>query len=365
MSFNLIKPYNDLPLLPPKADVETKEILKKAISANRALAELKGSANLIPNPEILLNAITLQEAKSSSEIENVVTTNDRLFKAFSTKADHFDDYTKEVLRYREALWEGFNELKSRGILSTNLFVKIYQKIKETDAGIRNTPDTKLVDDKGKVIYTPPEDEKRIRDFLQNLEKFIYDNSDGIDPLIKSAIIHYQFEAIHPFTDGNGRTGRIVFILYLILIKYLELPILYLSRYIIENKNKYYHLLKAVTENNDWEPWILYLLNCIESTSNQTIQQIEKIKQSLKDTINTVRTLQQSPVPKEVLELIYVQPYSKSEFIINKGIAKRKAAERYLKELERLSILKSEKVGKEIVYVNLALFKILSGKNPGS
>ena len=314
MNFDPNKPYNDLPLLPPKGDIETKAILKKTISANRALAGLKGATNLIPNPEILINAITLQEAKSSSEIENVVTTNDRLFKAFSAKSNHFDNNTKEVIRYRDALWEGFNELKLRGILSTNLFVKIYQKIKETNADIRNTPDTKLVNDKGKVIYTPPVGEKQIRDFLQNLEKFIYNDSSSTDPLIKSAIIHYQFEAIHPFTDGNGRTGRIILILYLIVIKYLELPVLYLSRYIIENKSRYYTLLRTVTEKNDWEPWILYLLEAIESTSNQTIQLIDKIKQSLNDTINTVRTLQQAPVPKEVLELIYEQPYSKRYYV---------------------------------------------------
>ena len=218
--FNPEQPYNELPLLPPKAEIESKKILKKTVSASRALAELKGATNSIPNPEILITSITLQEAKSSSAIENIVTTNDKLFKAFSAKAQIIDAPTKEVLRYREALWEGFNQLKKNELLTTNLFIKIFRKIKETDAEIRKTPGTKLADGSGKVIYTPPEGEQLIRKLLHNLEQFIHDDS-GLDPLIKSAIIHYQFEAIHPFTDGNGRTGRIILILYFVLQKYLS------------------------------------------------------------------------------------------------------------------------------------------------
>lgn len=354
------KPYNELPLLPPKVDLESKLILKKAISANKALAELKGATNSIPNPEILITSITLQEAKSSSEIENVVTTNDKLFKALSAKSQNIDPATKEVIRYREALWEGYNQLKKNELLTTNLFIKIFQKIKETDAEIRKTPGTKLADGSGKIIYTPPEGENFIRKLLYNLEEYINNDSE-VDPLIKSAVIHYQFEAIHPFTDGNGRTGRIIMILYLVLKKYLSLPILYLSRYIIDNKAQYYKLLKGVTENNDWESWILYILDGIEITSKETTKLIERINNSLIQTSEIVRKKSKQRIPKEVVELIYEQPYCKTEFIVNKEIAQRKAAERYLKELVILNILEPEKVGKEVIYKNIELYKILTTK----
>jgi Fic family protein len=360
MAFEADKPYNELPLLPPRAEIDTQKILRKTVSASRALAELKGATNSIPNPEILITSITLQEAKSSSAIENVVTTNDKLFKAFSAKSRNIDPQTKEVIRYREALWEGFNQLKKNELLTTNLFIKIFQKIKETDAEIRKTPGTKLVDDSGKVIYTPPEGEQLIRKLLHNLEQFIHSDSD-IDPLIKSAIIHYQFEAIHPFTDGNGRTGRIILILYFVLQKYLSLPILFLSRYIIDNKAQYYRLLKSVTENNDWESWILYVLDGIENTSKSTTFLIEEIHKSLLYTSELVRKKSQQRIPKEVIELIYEQPYCKTEFIVNKEIAQRKAAERYLKELVRLKVLDPEKVGKEVIYKNAELYRILTAK----
>lgn len=360
MKFDPNKPYNELPLLPPKVELETKKILKKTVSASRALAELKGATNSIPNPGILIKSITLQEAQSSSAIENVLTTNDKLFKAFSAKTRNIAPQTKEVLRYREALWEGFNQLKKNELITKNLFIKIFQKIKETYEEIRKTPGTKLVDGKVKVIYTPPEGEQLIRKLLHNLEQFIHDDSD-FDPLIKSTIIHYQFEAIHPFTDGNGRTGRIILILYFVLQKYLSLPILFLSRYIIENKAQYYRLLKGITEKNDGESWILYLLNGIENTSKSTTVLIEDIHNSLLQTSALVKKKSQQRIPKEVIELIYEQPYCKTEFIVDKGIAQRKAAERYLKELVRLNILDPEKVGKEVIYKNVELYRILTGK----
>lgn len=361
MSFNPNKPYNDLPLLPPKADIETKAILKKSLSAGKALSQLNGATNALPNPAILINSIILQEAKASSEIENIVTTNDQLYKALSSKSDDFTPETKEVLRYSEAVWEGHSLLKKRGVLSTNLFIRLYQIIKETNAGIRNTPGTKLINNKKEVIYTPPEGEDILRSLLSNLEKFIHEDNSGIDPLIKAAVIHYQFESIHPFSDGNGRTGRIIIILYLILSGYLDLPILYLSRFIIKNKTSYYKLLKGVTLNNDWEAWILYILDSIEQTSIFTLALVKKIDSSLKNTVEKVRASKQRPVPKEVIELIYEQPYCKTDFIIARNIAARKAAERYLKELQRLNIINPVKVGKEVLYMNYSLFNILSGK----
>jgi len=362
MSFNPNQPHNSIPKLPPQKELETKAILKKTITASRSLAALKGATGRIPNPDILINSIVLQEAKSSSEIENIVTTNDELYKSLSAKLNSSSGAAKEVVRYREALWEGCNVLKEKKVLTTNLFIKIFQKIKDTDAGIRKTPGTKLLNPiTGEVIYTPPEGENLIRDLLSNLEKYIHSDTDDVDPLIKAAVIHYQFESIHPFTDGNGRTGRILLILYFLLTGYLDLPILFLSKYIIENKSAYYTLLRGVTEKNDWEPWILYLLDGIEQTSNNTFSLIDAIDSSLKSTVERVNKEKQSPVPKEVIELIYEQPYCKTEFITKRNISARKAAERYLKELERIGIITPEKVGKEVLYINIALFDILSGK----
>ena len=269
--FNRDKPYNDLPLLPPNVELENSKILKAAIDANKALAELKGIAKTIPNQAILINTLPLQEAKSSSEIENVLTTNDQLFEALASKSKDTDAQTKEVLRYKEALWEGYNRLKKNNLLTTNLFISIFQKIKKTTAEIRNTPGTKISTSRGEVIYTPPLGEKIIRDKISNLEKFIHNYGDGIDPLIKLAVIHYQFEAIHPFTDGNGRTGRIINILYLLQQELLDLPVIYLSRYIIENKNDYYLFLRLVTEKNEWIFWILYVLNGISVKAKSTVE----------------------------------------------------------------------------------------------
>ncbi|MCH8874965.1 Fic family protein, partial [candidate division KSB1 bacterium] len=236
MPFDPAKPYNALPLLPPKADLETKAVLKKAIAANKALAELKGLGQTIPNQTMLVNTITLQEAQASSEIENIITTADALFRAFSAKTGQIDPATKEVLRYREAIWDGYRALKSKSTLTTNLFIQIVQTIKKNQAGIRNTLGTKIASDRtGEVIYTPPEGEEVIREKLKNLEEYIH-SVNKIDPLIKLAVIHYQFEAIHPFSDGNGRTGRILCILYLIQQNLLELPVLYLSQYIINRKS---------------------------------------------------------------------------------------------------------------------------------
>jgi Fic family protein len=226
MVFDRNRPFNDLPLLPPQTDLESKAILKKAIAANRELAELKGSSDAIPNQVVLINSIVLQEARLSSEIENIVTTTDALYRATEEDPSRIDHATKEVLHYREALWHGFENLKARP-LSTNLFIELVGIIKQTDLGIRRVPGTKIANSRGDVVYTPPEGETLLRDLLANLESFIQAD-DGIDSLIKLAVLHYQFEAIHPFTDGNGRTGRIINILYLVEKKLLKIPVLYLT-----------------------------------------------------------------------------------------------------------------------------------------
>ncbi|MBU0528929.1 Fic family protein [bacterium] len=356
--FQYDKPYNDLPLLPPRVEIEEKEVLKKAISAGRQLAELKGLTYTIPNPEILINTLTLQEARISSEIENVWTTNEHLLEAFSSTTQTLDAHTKEVLRYREALWDGYEILAKRQILSTNLYVKIYQIIKKTTAGIRTTPGTKIINSRNEIIYTPPEGFTVINDKLKNLEMFIH--SDGkIDDLIKCALIHYQFEAIHPFTDGNGRTGRIINALFLVLKNRLNIPVLYLSDYIIKNKEWYYKLIRNVTEKNDWKSWILYFLDAIEETATSTAQKIIEIKNLFNETLGYAREkLPAYMYSKELVELLFEKPYCKAQFLVEKNIAQRQRAAVYLKELEKIGILKSKKVGRENLFQNIKLYELL-------
>ncbi len=354
--YNPKEPYNDLPLLPPKMELETKKVLKQAISATRVLAELKGRADEIPNQSMLINAITLQEAKDSSEIENIVTTDDNLYQAFSANTNSTDAQTKEVLRYRQALWEGYNNLDKRP-LSTNTFVSIVQTIKENNAGIRKTTGTRITSN-NKTIYTPPEGEKVIRDLLKNLEDFIH-SENSIDDLVRLAVMHYQFEAIHPFPDGNGRTGRVLNILYLVEKGLLDAPILYLSKYIIENKNQYYTKLRAVTEKQDWEGWILYMLKGIEETAKYTLEKINTINTLMNDTISFAKEKLPSRVySKELVELLFEQPYCKVKFLVDKEIAKRQTAAEYLQELEKIGILKSQKVGVENLFLNVRLFEVL-------
>ena len=360
MAFDHLKPYNDLPLLPPSKNIETKAILKKAISAGRALAELKGLGETIPNQAILVNSIILQEAKASSEVENIITTHDALFRAFSAKTSKIDHATKEVLRYREALWVGFNALQERPLLATNLFIRIVQTIRGNQAGIRNTPGTKILNAAtGEVVFTPPEGEALIREKLKNLEEYIHEE-DGVDPLIKLALIHHQFEAIHPFTDGNGRTGRILNILYLLFKGLLGLPVLYLSKYIIEQKSDYYHLLRSVTDDGELEPWIRYILEAVEQTSLHTRDKIIAIRDLMDETLQYVKEKLPSRVySKDLIEILFCQPYTKGQFLVDAGIAERKTAANYLKEIEKTGILKAQKLGKENLYLNVKLFELLS------
>jgi len=359
MKIDKSKPFNQLPPLPPEKEIESKIILKKAASSHRYLAELKGIANTIPNQTILINSLILQEARSSSEIENVVTTNDKLFEAFSSSARSIDPQTKEVLRYRQALWTGYKRLIKRQVFSTNLFVDIFRIIKQTDEKIRTNPGTRITDGRGTIVYTPPEGERVIKDKLGKLEKFIHNKRDKIDPLVKLSLIHYQFEAIHPFTDGNGRTGRIMNVLYLVYKKLLDLPILYLSQYIIRHKAEYYRLLRDVTFKEEWEPWIIYFLEAIEKTSINTKEKIAQIRNQFNKTLEDARKRLPSNVySKELIELLFEQPYCKIQFVVDKGIAKRETAAEYLKELEKIGILKKKKVGKENLFLNKKLYEIL-------
>ena len=325
-------PYNDLPTLPPQHDIETKAILKKAIRANAALAELRGWSFNQSNPLLLLQSLTLQEAKSSSEIENVVTTNDEIYQALAAPEDNkISPAAKEVLHYKEAMWYGYNKLKEEYPLTINLFIDLFRIVKHRDDGVRTVPGTVLKNSYNEVVYTPPDNKDDILRLLSNLERYI-NIEDDVDPLIKLAVMHYQFECIHPFPDGNGRVGRIINVLYLIQEKLLSFPILYLSNYIINNKTEYYKALKNVTENEEWEPWILYILEAIEATSKNTLRTIQDIYIAQNETLEQMRRDVPEFCSKELVELLYEQPYCKIGFLIDRNIAKKQTASRYLKKL---------------------------------
>ncbi|MCF8379070.1 MAG: Fic family protein [Bacteroidales bacterium] len=353
-------PYRILDKLPPQREkVETLEILRETNKATAALAELKGIANTIPNQSMLVNAIVLQEAKGSSEIENIITTQDELYKALTINKSNISPETKEVVNYRKAIFRGFDLIKKQGFLRVNDIIEIQHELIGNNAGIRSMPGTVLKNDTtGEVVYTPPQDKKEILDLLSNFIEYFNQDQNEISPLINLAVLHHQFESIHPFYDGNGRTGRILNILYLILNDLIDIPILYLSSYIIENKPDYYSLLNQTNEIGEWEEWILFMLKALETTSIQTIEKINKIRNLLDKTIEKVQIDAPKIYKKELVELLFEQPYSKIEFVVNQLKVERKAASRYLKELEKIGILESQKVGRETLYINKKLIEIL-------
>lgn len=358
MAYHPEKPFNDLPPLPPKADVETVAILKKTISASRALSELKGAITNLPNPTLFIDTINLQEAQASSAIENIITTQDELFKASIADKRIENTATKEVIHYKDALWYGFEQLEKRPLLTTNLFIAIMQIIKENQSGIRNTPGTKLTNPvSGQVVYTPPEGEDIIRAKLKDLEDFIH-REDSMDPLIKLALIHYQFEAIHPFSDGNGRTGRIIILLYLKLTGLLELPALYMSDYINGHKSDYYSNLRMVTEKGDWQNWIMYMLDMVEQTAIKGRQQISQIEVLMSRMGNKIQKELPKVYSKDLMEVLFKLPYTKRIFLEQAGLGNLKTVGYYLNELEKVGFLRSEQVGKEKLYLNTELMKIL-------
>ncbi len=357
--FHPDQPFNELPDLPPLAELETAPVLKAAIAAHRSLAELKGRGDLIPNQSILLNALTLQEAQMSSEIEGIVTTTDKLYRALSSNGETDDPHTKEVLRYRDALWHGVKRLREGRPLSTVLFEELVQIIKLNSGGVRQGGGTKLQDQRSQnIVYTPPVGEQLIRDKLSNLERFIH-SDNNVDPLIKLAVIHYQFEAIHPFNDGNGRTGRILNILYLMDQDLLTEPVLYLSRFIIQHKSEYYRLLREVTETGAWVDWILFILKAVESTSQSTLRQIHAIKDLMDQFADQVRSKTPKLYSKELIELLFNQPYCKSKTLVDAKLVKRQTASKYLQNLADEGFLTAVKVGREVVYVNEPYFELLS------
>lgn len=358
--FKKEEPYNNLPLLPPSTNLETTKILRKTITASRALAQLNGAITNLLNPRLFLDTIHLQEAKASSEIENIITTNDELYKSVIANNKFENQTAKEVISYKEALWHGLEQLESRPFITTNLCVEIMQRIKQNTSNIRTTPGTTLSNTKGEVIYTPPSGESVIREKLANLEKFI--NEDNLlDPLIKLALLHYQFEAIHPFSDGNGRTGRILLLLYLKMENLLDISAIYLSEYIMLNKAEYYRKLRKVTENEDWESWVMYILDMIEWTSKKGISRLENILKSMKTTSEEIKKELPKAYSKDLIEILYKLPYTKRQHLVDAGLGTAKTVGNYLIALEEKGFLKSVRVGKEKLYLNHRLMTILEEK----
>ena len=358
MKFDRTKPYNSLPPLPPKADIESKAILKKCISARAALAELKQAGELIPDQSVLINTIPLLEAQLSSEIENIVTTTDKLFRYASSDTEKADPATKEALSYRQALYQGYLHIKQKPVC-TSTAVDVCRTILNKDIDIRKIPGTALKNPAtNQIVYTPPVGEDVIRRKLSNWEKFLNQRQD-LDPLIRLAITHYQFEAIHPFTDGNGRTGRLLNVLFLIQEGLLDIPVLYLSHYIINHKNDYYLRLRAVTEKQQWEKWITYILDGVEQTSSWTREKIKTINKLLTHTCDYVRRKEPKIYSRELVDIIFEQPYCRIANLVETGIAKRQTASVYLKQFVKIGILEEVKAGREKLYLHPKFLNLLT------
>lgn len=358
MEFNPLKPFNSLVPLPPIKDVETKAVLKKCIEARAAMAELKTLAESIPNQAVLINTIPLLEAKDSSEIENIATTTDRLFRFAFDSEIHTDHATKEAVRYRTALFEGFKSMQTRPLCVATAS-EICTAIKATPMNIRDVPGTALANDKtGGVIYTPPVGVEVIREKLSNWERFLHYET-GIDPLIRMAVGHYQFEAIHPFTDGNGRTGRILNLLFLTHERLLSQPILYLSRYILAHKAECYSLLLQVTQKQEWEPWILYMLSAVSETARWTAGKILAIRDLMDETIQYIRRQLPKIYTRELVETIFVQPYCRISNLVDQNIARRETASAYLKSLCEIGVLQEERVGRDKIFIHSKLMRLLT------
>lgn len=344
-------PFNDY-------DLKTPKILEALNEATRSLAELKGLASSIPNQHILINAITINEAKDSSAIENIVTTHDSIYKVL-TESGFKEEAAKEVVDYRSAIWRGYEIIKEKGFISTNVIVELQSMIEPNKTGIRKTPGTNLVNSKtGEIIYTPPQAESEIRDLLKNLEDYINNNGDEVDPLIKMTLIHYQFETIHPFYDGNGRTGRILNVLYLVLNNLLTSPILYLSNYINKSKDTYYKLFNEFRENNKYEEWIIYILKGIEITSKNTIDLIKQIQNEMESYKEKFMTKLPKIYSDELLYSLFYEVYTRINYIENRCGVTRQTATTYLNSLVDNGLLEYEKVGRESIYKNTRLINLL-------
>lgn len=354
------QPYNDLPPLPPVVELETRDLLKACIEARVALASLRQATGHLPNPAVLINTIPILEAQASSEIENIVTTTDELFRF----ADHFDaanQVTKEALRYRQALYEGLQSIRERP-LSTGTAEVVCSRIKNAQMQVRRVPGTALANQQtGEVIYTPPVGEALLREKLANWERFIHERTD-IDPLIRMAVAHYQFEAIHPFTDGNGRTGRVLNLLMLVEQDLLDQPVLYLSRYIIERKEDYYRLLLGVTRDGAWVEWVAYMLDAVADTARWTGAKIDAIRLLHEHACEWVRDQRPKLYSRELVDVLFNQPYCRIQNVVDAGIAKRETAARYLRELVEIGVLHEQRMGKEKLFMHPTYLRLLSNKD---
>jgi len=359
-----------IPTLPLPYDLETVAVLKQLNKANKKLAELKGIARTIPNENILISMLALQEARDSSAVENIVTTQDDLYQAgVSDNIRIINPATKEVLRYREAIFEGFEMVRKNKILSNNVIKKVQEKVKQNNAGFLVSPSKALVNQSdGRIIYTPPQDINEVNEKMSNLEAFINDQElSSLDPLIKMAIIHHQFESIHPFGDGNGRTGRIVNILYLVITDLLDLPILYLSRYITHRKGEYYHLIQAIRDKNtdnakEWEEWILFILKGVEETAGNTIELVKGISQLMAEYKNVLRPIFDKAYKHELINNLFFHPYTKIEYMQHDMMVQRKTAAKYLDRIVETGLLEKVKKGRENYYINVKLCNLFLNYN---
>ena len=359
----MMKQYN-IPLLPLPYDLESIKILKQLSKSHRRLAELKGIAQTIPNEQILISTLTLQEAKDSSEVENIVTTQDDLYKAgLDFKQEFINASTKEVLAYREAIDKGFRLVRDKGLLRNNDIKEIQSVLENNTAGFRTVPGTKLKRNDGETVYTPPQDGGQILSYMQNLEEFI--NNDelcDLDPLVKMAIIHHQFESIHPFYDGNGRTGRIVNVLYLVMSGLLDLPILYLSRYITHNKAEYYRLIQAIRDGDDnnqkeWEDWIIFILKGIEETAEETIRLVKGISELMNQYKLVLKPLFGKQYKHELLNNLFFHPYTKIEYMERDMMVERRTASKYLDRIMNAGLLQKAKIVNSNYYINIGLVRL--------
>jgi Fic family protein len=361
MAYNKNLPFNDLPDLPPANFEESPEILRHLAIAARYLGELNGLCASLPDPNLLINTIVLQESKDSSAIENIVTTQDELYKATS-ETDDASNAAKEVLSYKEAMYVGLEKmLAHKNLLLSNTMIEIVQTIKKNQSGIRNSPGTALKNAiNGEIVYTPPCCEDILRDKLSALERFINDKDiSTLDPLIKLALIHYQFESIHPFADGNGRTGRIINTLYLVQQGLLTQPVLYLSAYIVKYKLEYYQLLRGVTEKENWHDWVMYILSAIIETAQMTTRKIRNMLLLKNEYEQRMKIVLGSSFSFDLLQLMFMMPYLKIELLEKKGLAHRQTASSWLKKLTDADMLKPQKIGRTTYYINYKLMQILA------
>ena len=347
------------------ARFDTPAILKKLASSSRRLAELKGIAASIPNQGILINTLGLQEAKDSSEIENIVTTHDELFKDDVLPEAFANPAAKEVLRYRQALRVGFEQVRASGLLTANHIIQIQGELERNHAGFRKLPGTALKDGAGRTVYTPPQDPAEILRLMAGLERFLNDPDVlAVDPLIKMALAHHQFESIHPFYDGNGRTGRIVNVLYLVKEGLLDIPVLYLSKHIVRSKADYYRLLQTVRDDDTWEDWVLYMLDAVEQTATQTLATIHAIKAALFDYKHRIRA-QHKFYSQDLINNLFTHPYTKIDFLQRDLQVSRLTATKYLDALAASGFVQKQKVGRSNYYVNQALNQILLAQGEGA